>query len=265
MSSVTESASKNGRPASAGKSYTSIQIIEAEVNKLIKQHFSSTLGSITDITKLVLACIFKESSFNSSANSGVHSESHFNKFKKYPSISAKYSSRTTTEQEKVNMRNSVAGFGLMQATGWYLIKGAGPGGKNELMRMRPDLAGPLLVEPGVDINTVLGPGKVTNQILAGLIILEDKYKISPSLVSNPPTQSKPYTSKVAATFGGYLGRGIDKFGSNPMAYASSIIQGDSYRVANSGYATRGKNDGTLALGPVKTSASGTNPSPVGCC
>jgi hypothetical protein len=163
------------------------------------------------------------------------------------------------------MRNSVAGFGLMQATGWYTIKGAGPGGRNELMRMRPDLAGPLLIEPGEDVNTVLGPDKLVNQILAGLIILEDKYEVANSLWANPPTASRPYSSRLAATFGSYLGQGFDKNGSDPFSYAASIIQGDSYRIANSGYTSRNGNAGTLAQGPVKTSASGTNPGNVGCC
>lgn len=265
MASVDTAAAANGRPSSGGRSYSQIQVIEAEVNNLIKQHFSSTLGTITDITKLVLACIYHESRFNTAANSGLHSEGHFQRFKKYPSIAAKYASDKTSEREKVNMRDSVAGFGLMQATGWYAIKGAGPGGKNEFMRMRPDLAGPLLVEPGEDVNKTLGPDKMSNQILAGLIILEDKYRAAGSLVSDPPTAAKPYTSKLAATFGGYLGKGTDKFGSNPMAYASSIIQGDSYRMANSGYTSRNGNAGTTAQGPAKTIASGTNPGNVGCC
>lgn len=254
-----------GRPSSAGRSYSNIQVIEAEVNRLIKPNFSATLGTITDISKLVLACIYHESRFNPAANSGLHGESQFQKFKKFPAIAAKYASDKTTEGQKVNMRNSVAGFGLMQATGWYTIKGAGPDGKNELMRMRPDLAGPLLIEPGEDVNTVLGPDKITNQILAGLIILEAKYKTANSMWANPPTAAKPYSSRLAAMFGGYLGQGFDKFGSDPMSYAASIIQGDSYRVANSGYTSRNSNDGDISKGPVKTSASGTNPGNVGCC
>jgi hypothetical protein len=263
MASTTD-LTKNGRPSATGKSYTSVQIIEAEVKSLIKQHFSSTLGTINDISNLVLACIYKESTFNPAANSGLHSEGHFNRFKKYPSISAKYAANATTEQEKANMRRSVAGFGLMQATGWYLIKGAGPGGKNELSRMRADLAEPLLVEPGVDINTKLGPDQVRNQLLAGLIILEDKFRVSGSRVANPPTKDKPYTSKVTATFAGFLGRGFDKNGTNPQAYAQSIIQGDAYASATSGFSKPAANKGTLAAGPTQTLASGTNPGTVGC-
>lgn len=259
------SSSMNGRPSAGGRSYSDIQVIEAEVSRLIKSNFSATLGTITDITKLVLACIYHESRFNPAANSGLHGETQFQRFKKYPAIAAKYASNKTTEGQKVNLRNSVAGFGLMQATGWYTIKGAGPDGKNELMRMRPDLAGPLLIEPGEDVNTVLGPDKLENQILAGLIILEAKYKIANSQWSNPPTAAKPYSSRLAATFGGYLGQGYDKFGSDPMSYASSIIQGDSYRIANSGYTSRNTADGDISKSPAKTAASGTNPGNVGCC
>lgn len=262
---TTDALKTNGRPSSNGKSYISIQTIEAEVKSLISQHFSGTLGTITDIVNLVLACIYTESRFDPKANSGLHSEGHFQKFKKYPAIAAAFSSNKTTEQQKANMRNSVAGFGLMQATGWYLIKGAGPSGRNELSRMRSDLAGPLLVEPGIDINTVLGPDKVTNQLLTGLIILESKFKSSASQVANPPTRDRPFTSKISATFGGYLGRGFDKFGTNPAAYAASIVQGEAYKIATSGYGPVSANKGTLAAGPVKTVASGTNPDTVGCC
>lgn len=261
---TTTNLSENGRPSSGAKSYIGIQIIEAEVNKLLTQHFATTLGTITDITKLVLACIYTESRFKTEANSGLHSEFHFERFKKYPSISAKYASKTTTEQEKANMRNSVAGFGLMQATGWYLTKGAGPGGKNELMRMRPDLATTFLLEPGVDINTMLGPDKLINQLMVGLIILEAKFKASASLVSNPPTRDKPFTDKISATFGGFLGKGHDKNGKSPQEYASSIIRGESYTIA-SRYTSPMPNKGTLAVGPPKTTASGTNPDTVGCC
>lgn len=262
---TTETLTANGRPSSTGKSYTSIQIIEAEVKSLIKAHFSATLGTIIDISNLVLACIYKESSFNPAANSGLHSESHFQRFKRYPPIAAMFSSNSTTEQQLVNLRNSVAGFGLMQATGWYLIKGAGPDGQNELQRMRSDLAAPLLVDPGIDINTILGPSNISNQILAGLIILEAKYKISGGLVASQPTKDRPYTSKISATFGSYLGQGFDKRGMDPATYAASIIQGDAYKVATSGFALSGANKGTLAAGPIRTVASGTNPDTIGCC
>ncbi len=263
MAATTDLA-KNGRPSAAGRSHTSIQIIKAEVESLIKQHFSATLGTINDITNMVLACIYKESSFNAYANSGLHSEGHFKRFKAYPAIAAKYKSDDTTEQERINMRSSVAGFGLMQATGWYLIKGAGPSGQNELSRMRSDLATPLLIEPGIDVRTKLGPEFIRNQLLVGLIILEDKYKVSGSKVSNPPTADKPFTSKVSATFGGFLGKGTDKFGTNPNEYAQSIMQGSSYQRATGGFSIPGANVGTLSAGPAQTVASGTNPGTVGC-
>jgi hypothetical protein len=265
MTTSVGTAKKNGKPSSLARSYTSVQIVRSEVESLIKAHFSSTLGTIPDIVKLVLACIYKESAFNANANSGIHGDTQLKRFLKYTAISSKFKEATTSEQERVNMRNSVAGFGLLQATGWYLIKGAGPDGKTELSRMRSDLAGPLLVEPGVDINTVLGPTNITNQLLAGLIILEDKYKVAPSLVKNPPTVDKPYTDRIMATFGGFLGKGVDKFGSTPQDYAASIIRGDSYRIANGSSASSPKkNNGNTIDGPIRTAASGNNLGPAGC-
>ncbi len=264
MTSTTDLV-KNGRPLATGKSYTSKQIIEAEVKRLIKTHFSATLGTINNISNLVLACIYKESSFNPAARSVIHGDKQVKRFSKYSAIAAKLSSKDTTEEERANMRNSVRGYGLMQATGWYIIKGAGPGGQNELSRMRSDLAGPLLVEPGIDVGTILGPTNIVNQLLAGLIILEDKYKTAGSKVANPPTRDKPYTSRISATFGGFLGhKGVDANGTNGVGYAASIVQGDSYKIANVGFSNPGTNKGTLAAGPVRTVASGTNPGTIGC-
>lgn len=266
MATTTEQGSGNSRPVSTAKSYTSIQVVKAEIDKLISAHFSGTLGTIPEVTKYVLACVYKESTFNSKANSGIHGDSQLRRFLAYSAISSKMNNPATSEQEKANMRNSVAGFGLMQATGWYLIKGAGPGGKNELMRMRPDLAPQLIVEPGIDINTKLGPGMITNQLLVGLIILEDKFKVAPSLWANPTTQKKPYTDRISATFGGFLGKGTDKFGSTPQSYASSIIHGDAYAKANGtsskvGFTNSDNNDKSTA---VASSASGNSLGPPGC-
>jgi hypothetical protein len=131
--------------------------------------------------------------------------------------------------------------------------------------MRSDLAGDLIVEPGTDINTVLGPNNLANQILVGLIILEDKYKIAPAYVSNPPTGARPYSNRAMATFGLYLGKGMDKFNSTPQAYAASILYGDSYKVANGpGASMPGNNNGNLVTGPATTIASGDNRGPAGC-
>lgn len=266
MATTTEQGSGNSRPVSTAKSYTSIQVVKAEIDKLISAHFSGTLGTIPEVTKYVLACVYKESTFNSKANSGIHGDVQLRRFLGYSAISSKMNNPATSEQEKSNMRNSVAGFGLMQATGWYIIRGAGPGGQNELMRMRSDLAGPLLIDPGIDVNTKLGPGMITNQLLAGLIILEDKFKTSGSFVANPTTQKKPYTDKITATFGGYLGRGTDKGGMDPQTYASSIIRGDAYARANGtsskvGFTNSDNNDKSTA---VASSASGNSLGPPGC-
>jgi hypothetical protein len=265
MSTTVGLARSSSKPSAISKSYSSAQAIRTEVDSLIKKHFSSTLGTIQDVTKLVMACIYKESAFNLNANSGIHGESQLKKFLGFPNIAAKMRNPATTQQERVNLRNSVAGFGLMQATGWYLIKGASSNGTSELLRMRSDLAGDLIVEPGTDINTVLGPNNLANQILVGLIILEDKYKIAPAYVSNPPTGARPYSNRAMATFGLYLGKGMDKFNSTPQAYAASILYGDSYKVANGpGASMPGNNNGNLVTGPATTIASGDNRGPAGC-
>lgn len=267
MATSVELAKASSKPDTRTKSYTSVQVIRYEVEALVKKHFSATLGTIPDIVNLVISCIYKESGFSTKANSGSHGALQVRRFMGYSAIAAKFSNPKTTQYEKANMRNSVAGFGLMQATGWYLIEGAGPNGQNELMRMRPDIAGTLIVPPGVDINTKLGPDQMTNQLLAGLIILENKYKVAPNLVANPTTAKKPYVDRVSATFGSFLGSGTDKFNTTPQEYAASIIRGQAYKVAN-GYSaaipTGGNNTPTTPTGPPKTPASGNNLGPSGC-
>ena len=72
MATSVETAKTSSKPDTRTKSYTSVQVIRHEVETLIKQHFSSTLGTIPDIANLVIACIYKESGFSTKANSGIH-------------------------------------------------------------------------------------------------------------------------------------------------------------------------------------------------
>jgi hypothetical protein len=155
--------------------------------------------------------------------------------------------------------------------GYYAIKGSGTTGKSELERLRPDLAGPILVDPGVDVSTVLnGTDKIDNQILAGLIVLEGKYKeVAPKLVAKGQ-----YSNKLTAAVSAYLGLGkSDLNGMTPERYANSIIRGSAYQIANNGRGPDGillasggnsSSNGNSGSRPGVTSASGNNLSVAGC-
>jgi hypothetical protein len=256
------------RPATA---YGNKQAVRARVTDLIKQNFANTLGQATDIINIFMALIQKESSFNVINSKGPnYGPLHLNKILQYSAINNKYSQGTTAE--RVNITNSAAAYGLCQVTGYYCIRGCSSTGVSELEKMRPDLASPLIISPGDDVTTKLwGENNLDNQLLAGLIVLEDKYKnIAPRLVS----QGK-YSNRLTAAVAAYLGLGaFDSLGTTPEAYANSIIRGSAYQIANNGKGPDGKlsvasgNDVSSnkksANGPSATAASGNNLSVAGC-
>lgn len=246
------------------------QIIRTKLTTLLKNNFSSTLGTVPDIVNLCMSLTQRESGFNTLANSGAYGGSHEKKVLAYPSVNAVYS--TGTALQRANIKGAISARGLMQCTGYYALKKAGPSGKCELERLRPDLA-IFTVPIGSDISAVLnGEATIDNQLTAGLIILEDKYvNVAPKLVAN-----KTYSDRITASLAAYLGLGAsDKFGTTPQAYANSIIRGTSYSIANGGIGPDGTplvagkgdakpNSGSNAAGPTTTVASGDNQGPPGC-
>jgi hypothetical protein len=118
---------------------------------------------------------------------------------------------------------------------------------------------------------LLGDDNIKNSILAGLIVLEGKYKeIAPKLIAKGL-----YTNQLTAAVAAYLGLGAaDGHGTIPEVYANSIIRGDAYRIANSGVNAAGvpiiASSGDVVEnikspnGPTKTLASGNKLSVAGC-
>lgn len=269
-STDSAAAKKNTRPEGLVKNNSFAQEVRVKVKTLIEIHFSNTLGKmsphgIEHVVNLVMGLIYKESSFRPD-----------NLGKQYPLNSPQWTEAYTyaksavikpmlasSGQQRFNAVDAARAFGLMQVNGYYIIKGAF-GGKGELLRMSP-LAEPLMINPGDSVRDKLhGAQNVDNQLLAGLIVLQEKLRIAPGKV-----RDGSYGDVLTATFAGYLGHGAkDLIGTTPTGYASSIIGGDAYAKANGkGVSMAAVSNPTFkaaAAGPVKTAASGQKLAIAGC-
>jgi hypothetical protein len=259
----------NGMAKQVVSSPANRQIIRQLVVDQLKANFANTLGQAPDIVNVVMAMIYRESSFVSKRGIS-YSDDALKKLLKLSAISSKYNSGTALE--KTNIVNANAAFGLGQVTGWYVIKGAGPSGKSEMERLRPDITSDCLVNPGESVETILlGDDTYEKQIKCALVVLEGKYKeLAPGLV-----KTGTYSNKLTAAVAAYLGLGAsDKPGTTPEAYANSIIRGEAYKIANNGQGPTGlpvtESSGQAVAnnasptGPAQTIASGNNLSIAGC-
>jgi hypothetical protein len=260
----------SGTAAQPVHSALSKQDIRARVTELIKTKFANTLGQAFDIVNVFMALIYTESTFRTDRKSVNNGGAHTEYILKCSAVSNVY--KAGAAQQRANIINSTAAYGLTQVLGYYVIKGCGTTGKSELEKLRPDLAGPLLVPPGTDVATKLnGDNNIDNQLLAGLIVLEGKYvNLAPKLVAKGM-----FSNKLTAAVSAYLGLGkSDAYGTTPEVYANSIIRGAAYQIANNG---RGPDGETLAASGGnsgsngkpgssgdKTAASGNNLSVAGC-
>lgn len=117
----------------------------------------------------------------------------------------------------------------MQVVGWNFVRGASSTGQCEIERLRPDLASILVLNPGVDlIAAYIGEANLNKALLAGLVVLEGKYKAAQANGEGFSLNGDPYkrifTSKIAAAVAAYLGLGkSDALGTTPETYARSIV------------------------------------------
>lgn len=266
---MTTTSSANGSVSSVVNSPISKQVVRTKLTANLKANFATTLGQAQDIVNIVMALMYKESTFRTDAKGPQYSKSTTDKIVKYSAVAQVY--KNGSPQQQANIFNSAAAFGLGQVTGYYCVKGCGPSGKAELERMRPDLCGPIMVSPGADVkSTLIGDANIDNQITACLIVLEDKWKnVAPAQVS-----SGAYSDRLTASVAAYLGLGTsDSLGTTPQAYADSIIRGSAYNIANNGVGVDGRpliagstgvTNSTTTTGAIQTAASGNNLSPPGC-
>lgn len=229
----------------ASTNQTRVTKIKDTIKSLVNQHFSSTLLREPDIVNIVNALIYRESGFNVNAigpSVGYYPRTSGAAYFNSSAINSKYHSPTSTPMERANLYQGLNAIGLMQVMGWYFVRGGSPSGRTELENLRPDLAGPLMVNPGESITSkLLGESNIQNAILAGLIILEGKYRAVRTFSSSAGTYftmpgdpySRKFVSKIQAAVSGYLGLGkMDMNGTTAESYSASILGGAAYAKAN---------------------------------
>jgi hypothetical protein len=216
-----------------------VTTIRDTIHSLITSYFSSTLGKETDIVNVVNALVHLESRFNVNATGVDNSTRRGTAGYNYITSSAVSSKlATATPIQEANIYKGLRAIGLMQVVGWNFIKGGALTGVCEIQRLRPELATRILVNPGDDpYETMLGEENIENAILAGLIVLEGKYKsIFPSgdvFKARGDPYNRDFSTKLSGAVSAYLGLGkADALGTRPEDYAASIIGGRSYSIAN---------------------------------
>lgn len=246
------------------------QICSTTISQLLSQYFANTLGKETDIVKLIMGLIQTESSFNMNATGPALSTVASSGARDYINSSAIQAvTAKNNAQQYDNVNQGLHALGLMQTMGWNHVKGASASGKQLIEQARPDLVSVLCVNPGESLYAkFLGQANVSNQILAGLAVLEQKYKAVKQSGNSFTIGQFTYPSKMQCALQGYIGLSTtDKGnGSSTAAYVASIYYGANYTKANGpgGVMIAGKSAQDAAGGPNITVASGDNQHPPGC-
>lgn len=243
------------------------QICSTTISKLISQYFPNTLGKENSIVQIVMALIQKESSFNVNAigpSLNPLTSSGAADYRNSPVIQNVLASGNFQALQNVNQ--GLVALGLMQTMGWNQVKGASKAGKQLIEQARPDLVSILCVNPGESLKAkFLGSANVSNQILAGLVVLEQKYKAVKQVGGQYKIGSFTYNSKLECAIQGYIGlSSTDKGnGSSTAAYVSQIYYGSAYTQANGPSGVVTSNPSSTNTGAI-TVASGDNKHPYGC-
>jgi hypothetical protein len=261
--------------AGSGTTATTKQNVKTIITNLLGQYFSSTLNRESNIANIVMAMVQQESSFSYNAIGPVISTSVSSGAKDYwnsQPVQNVIVSGTPTQRSLV--AQGLQAYGLLQVMGWNFIQGASKkNGQTEIQVSRPDLAGTLCVPAGTDLTPLYqGQATASNQVLAGLVMLESKYKHINQTSSgwHYGNSSQYFTSKIAAAIGAYLGLGgYDRAtGMTPNQYVSNIVYGKMYVLANGsssmGTSPNATNVASTSSGQTVNIASGNNQVPPGC-
>jgi hypothetical protein len=247
------------------------QICSTTINNLLQQFFANTLGKETDVVKLIMAQIQTESHFNVNAQGPSLNPVNSSGARDYINASAVQSViGKGISQQSVNIDQGLRAWGVMQSMGWNHVKGGSQKlGKCLVEIARPDLVSRLCVNPGESLAAKLnGQSTVEDQILAGLVVLEQKYKLVKQAGNKFTIGQFTYDSRMQATFRGYIGLASNDKGngSSSEAYVSTIYYGANFTKANGpgGVAVANKSAEGAAAGPAITVASGDNKHPDGC-
>lgn len=254
-------------------SVSTVQKIRDTVGSLIEQHFKTTLGSEQGVVDYVMALIQKESSRNPSTPAGPLisdlSSSRALDYMNSPVVQAL--NLTSTPFQRRNIQDGKRAHGLMQVMGWNIVKGGSA--KNQKCEFeqlgRPDLTRRFLVNAGDPIREVLsGPDNIENSVLAGLLILESKWKACHTVPGGWSAGGETFPSRLYCAVGAYNGavKATSSRAAEVRAYAASIMGGKSFLEANNGQTgtvSQVKTASAASSGP-STNGSGQKGEVVGC-
>jgi hypothetical protein len=221
------------------------QKLRSTTEGLIKQYFGPTLGTVSDMTNIFMALMYQESTFNVNAEFSTPlspiTSSGAADYYNSSAIQSLFQGNPSDQRLAVIYQNEPQGrtaIGLTQVMGWNIIKGASKSGKCVVEQFRPDLASILCINPGESVRAkLLGEANMSNSILAGLVVLESKWKaIHPSGSDwsiKVGGKTLLFPSRIYGAVAGYLGySGSDANGTTYTKYANAIIGGSMYAAAN---------------------------------
>ena len=228
------------------------QKIRAVVSSDLEQYFSATLGTEPNIVNYVMSLIQYESGTRPYKPGPYVSEvptakqrlgsSRAKQYMNSTSVSAIVKSGDATQ--KTNIQSGKIAQGLMQVMGWNIVKGASASGKCEIEETRrSDFIDKLCISAGDSIEAkLLGEENIENNVLAGLAILEMKYKACRLRKEGWTAGGAHFSTRLSCSVGAYLGVGGKDLvtGVTADSYVSSIMGGKAYREANgTGYKIAG--------------------------
>jgi hypothetical protein len=255
----------------SSSSVTTKQNILTVVQQQLPQYFASTLNQVPDIVNIFMGLCYQEGALNPNIQPGYPQTSKVNTpgtvaydyWQSTPIIAARAQVNPTI---LANVTDGLRAWGLTQVGGWNVVRGASKAnGKTIIESSRPDLAGQLMVNPGDSIRAKYnGAANLNNMILAGLVILENKYT---SFVKGSGTRwtagNLTFNSRIAAAVAAYYGTSMSA-NPTPYAYSASVMTGGaSYNAAKS--ATGGTTSSTNSTSTQPSNVSdGNNQAVPGC-
>lgn len=219
----------------SGVSQVTRQSIVDALSSVYQSHFKDSFPGVKDFEKIALAQLYYESHFNNNAtkDSGSPDKDFVGS-----SVYSKILGGGNPDQIKNMQVASRLVYGLGQVRGSYLVRGGSRSGICEIERIRPDLAPLICVNPGQDVaDTMIGAANISNAIIAALTILQGKFQAVPKIMKATANgyvyRDRIFSSRIEAAIGAYLGLGIaDSNGTTSSAYASSIVGGKAFAIAN---------------------------------
>lgn len=220
------------------------QEVRGLVASTIDQYFKATLGTEQGVVDYFMALIQEESGYRPGVTGISVSEVPTARQAKASSGAKSYMSSqviknilaTGTPQQRANVQSGKVAQGLTQCMGWNIVRGASGSGKCLVEETgRADLIAALCVNAGDSIEAkLLGSENIPTNILAGLTVLDSKYKAARKASGGWRVYGGAvFSTRIAASVGAYLGTSVDvATGKTVQSYVQDIVGGNSYVKAN---------------------------------